>query len=356
MMRTISIAAALVALLLAGGCDSKFSLDTLADARGSYVVGDTSYIEIFPPFQGFDGPKDLLIGNDQLMYVADTRNNRIVMMNLAGTIIGQRPILQPMALGQDQRLDLLVSGVVVEASGDSIGAIFRLRLVAAAHDLAAAELDTVWKEPARPRRRFVGIGVLPDNQYLILRTGPDNSSFIDPDTRLLRFNAADEFITPVGDLRTRAGTGITDMNKPTSIGMFRNSRDFVLLQSSEGVAYGAIWMVYTSAPDFEGWLPKFDPALQDQRFIEFVRPNRFIMPTAVVIDGNRKDIFIADAAQDSIFKFDSKGAFRNESFGGFKTGGRLKNPTGMAFTDRTLYVADATANCIFRYRLSTEFQ
>jgi hypothetical protein len=342
-------------LLLSLGCSEKQSLDQIAGARNALAVGDTSYIEIVPPIEGFNEPMGILMGNDQLVYVADTKNDRIVQMNLAGQILGTRKIVRPYALTQDKRLDLLITGLCVEPSGDSVATIFRVKLVPVDHHIATAEIDTIWKETARPRRRFVGITALPDNQFLVVRQGPDLSSFVDPDTRLLRFGADSKFITPVGDLITSAGSGITDINQPTGIASFPNSKDFIILQSSAGVAYGAIQMVYQSSAEFEGWLPKYDPSRQDQRFIDFVRPNRFVLPQGVVIDGKRGDIFVVDAAQDSVFKFDSKGKFRSESFGISQTAGRMLRPSSVAFFDRTLYVLDSKTNRILRFRLSTDF-
>lgn len=344
----------MLAALLAG-CEERFPLSLLPDPGSSFVVGDTAYIEITPSFEGFNEPRALLIGNDQLLYVADTRNDRIVMMNLAGQVLAQRAVLRPLCIAQDFRLDLLVGGSVRTAAGDTVGAIFRIKMVAAQHSLATARMDTVWREPARPRRRFVGIGVLPDNQYLVARTGPDNSSFVDPDARVLWFNASDAFLTPLSDLVTRAGSGITDINFPTNITTFPNSRDFILTQRSEGIAYGALWMVYQQTPEFEGWQSRFDPARPEHRTVDFIRPNRFVEPIGIAVDGRRRDIFIVDAALDSVIKFDSRGRFRNESFGFVKSGGRLRRPSGIAFFDRTLYVSDVQTNQIYRFRLSTDF-
>ena len=320
-----------------------------------FTTGDTTYLEINPPFGGLNRPSALLIGNDDLMYVADVGNNRIVMMDLAGTMLGERRILNPTAIAQDLRLDLLVGGTLATSSGDTVGAIFRIHLVQVSHEIGAAKIDTIWKEDAHTQRRFVGIAVMPDNQYLIARTGPDNTSFIDPDTRIMRFSDQDHFITPVTDLATGTGTGITYINRLTGLRAFPNSHDFIVLQSNEGIAFGAIWMVYQQSSDFEGWLPKFDPSNVVQAAVDFVRPNRFVYPTGVAMDNTRLDVFIADAAQDSVFKFNSKGAFRHESFGNFATGGRMLRPTGLAFFDKTLYISDAQANCIFRFKLSSDF-
>lgn len=338
------------------GCEDRFPLSSLPDPLAGLSVGDTTYLEVTPPFEGFNEPGGIFIGPDQLLYVADTKNNRIVMMNTAGHILGVRTVLRPTAVAQDLRLDLLVAGLVLEGGKDSVGAVFKIRLVPSQHNLSNAKIDTIWKEQARPNRRFVGLGVMPDNKFFAVRSGPDNSSFVDPDARVLMFNANSTFQTPLGDLVTRAGSGITDINQPTGLAMFPNSRDFIVIQHSVGVAYGAIWMTYQQSSDFEGWIPRFDPSKPEQKSIDFIRPNRFVQASAVVVDERRRDIFIADAALDSVFKFDSRGRFKSESFGFHRTNGRMIRPTGLAFFDKTLYVADAGTNRIFRFRLSTEFQ
>jgi hypothetical protein len=280
------------------------------------------------------------------------------MLNRAGVFLSARPMLHPISISQDSRLDLLVGGDIVAANGDTIGAIFRIRLVSAspdsAHRLDRARIDTVWRELAHPPRRFPGIAVLNDNSYLAVRTGPDNSSFIDPDARVLQFDANDNFITPLPGLVSGTGTGIANINRPTAIAAFPSSKDFVLTQSSEGVAYGALWMVYQSTSDFQGWLPRFDPAKLEDRAVDFIRPNRYLLPRAVAIDPSRRDIFVADAGLDSVFKYTSRGVLKQESFGLIRTQGRMRRPTGLAFFERILYVLDGDQGIILRYRLSTD--
>ena len=337
------------------GCDR--TVPSLSDFDRSIPtdsVGTVKYLELVPPISGFNAPQGLLFGYDQLLYVADTRNNRIVQMDLSGQILSTRTLAMPYAISQDKRLDILASGLVVSGQ-DSIGALFRYRLVEANHDISLAPVETLWTEVAHPKRRFTGIAALPDNEFLVARQGPDNSSFVDPDGRLLRFAANNAFITPIVDLVTQTGTGIRDINQPTGIGLFSNSKSFIILQNSTGMAYGAIWMVYISTSDFVGWQPKFDPAQQEQRSIDFIRPNRFVLPQGVAVDGRRGDIFIADAALDSVFKFDSKGAFKAESFGLSKSGGHMQHPTAVAFFNKTLYVLDAATNQILLFKLSTDF-
>ena len=343
-------------VLLEIGCDSPMDLGTLPQQPTSII--DTAYVAIDPPFGGFTQPEGMLLGRDQLLYVADTRANRIVMLNRAGGVLSTRTMLHPVSLSQDTRLDLLVGGELVADNGDTVGAIFRLHLVSAsadsAHRLDKAPVDTVWRELAHPRRRFPGIAVLSDNSYLAVRNGSDNTSFIDPDARVLQFSASNVFITPLPAFVTGIGTGIVNINHPTAIAAFPGSMDFVLTQASDGVAYGALWVVYQSNSDFQGWVSRFDPARLDDRLVDFIRPNRYTYATAVAVDASRRDIFVADAALDSVFKFNSRGVLRSESFGLQRSGGMMRRPSGLAFFEKILYVLDRDQGMVLRFRLSTD--
>jgi hypothetical protein len=217
-----------------------------------------------------------------------------------------------------------------------------------------SRIDTVWRELAKPARRFPGLAVFYDNTYIAARSGPDNSSFIDPDGRVLLFDAQDHFITPVPALTTGSGSGIVYIYFPTGLAVFPGVKDFILVQSSQGVSYGAVWLQYQVSGDFVGWVPKYDPANPDQRGVDFIRPNRFMLPHGVAIDNVRRDVFIADAALDSVFKFNSRGAFKQESFGFSRSGGAMKQPVGVAYFATVLYVLDTSTGQILRYRLSAD--
>lgn len=346
----------LVGTLGTAGCEQKFDLSLLPSQE--LVIQDTSYVQVYPSFGGFTGPRAIMIGNDQLLYVADSAANLVVMINRAGQILSARTMLHPISLAQDSRLDLLVGGELVMQSGDTAGALIRVHLVSAnpdlAHRLDVARLDTVWVERAQPHRRFPGIAVLPDNSYLVTRTGPDNSSFIDPDGRVMLFSRKDEYITPVPGFATRSGTGISNINKPLGIASFPRVKDFVVTQSSEGIAYGAIWMHYEQSAEVDGWIPKFDPAVPEERAVDFIRPYRYLYPAAVAIDPIRLDVFVADATLDSVFKFNSRGRFKSETFGKFRTGNAMVRPVGLAYFERVLYVLDGDRGVILRFRLTTD--
>lgn len=374
------------------GCEEKFNLLDLPDPGQPVVIGDTNYIEIVPPWGGFVDPKGIIVGNDQLIYVADYGNNEVVMMNAAGVKLGSRTVLRPVAIAQNNKLDLYIAGeAVVPNQTNPIGAIYKINLVRFDttylsrvdtviiggdttfiptyrdtsffyyHDIQNARMRIVWQEPARPRRRFTGIGVFPDNEYLVTRVGDDNSSFVDPDSRVLLFNKNDILVGPVGDLATRptGGTAITDINQLTGITTFPASRDFIVTQSIEGVAFGAIWMVYRKTADFDGWVPRYDPTNPEQRGVDIILRYRFQKAVAAAVDRRRRDIFILDAQLDSVSKFDRNGNFKPESFGRAKSKSgelpSLNNPQGIAFSnDCTLYIADSGNKLVRRFRLSTQ--
>lgn len=361
MMRNLLtvMAVSVLLLVIAGGCQDKPPLlEPLPDP-----AFDTAYVQLTPPFTGFTEPQDILLGNDQLLYVADTYgegSGRIVMMNRAGQVLSARQMLRPISIAQDSRLDLLVGGQIIAPNGDSVGAVFRIHLVNAQHHLEQATIDTVWRELSRPARRFPGITVFGDNSYLVVRDGPDNSSFVDPDALVLQFDRNDRFITPVASLTTRSGSGITDIFRPTAIASFTGLKDFVLTQlqvvnEQTVVSYAVLWMTYQNTPEFEGWLPRFDPARTEDRGRDFIRPNRYVRPEAVAIDRTRRDIFVADAALDSIFKYNSRGSLKAESFGFHRTGGTMRRPTGLAHFERILYVLDGELGHVLRFRLTTDF-
>ncbi|HLP15693.1 MAG TPA: hypothetical protein VK470_05510 [Bacteroidota bacterium] len=354
----------LLAALAIIGCQERYDIKSLPLATDLPVVGDTTYIQK-GIWTGFNHPRTIIYGTDQLLYVCDTDSNRIVMLNQAGQILSVRSgILHPMSIAQDARLDLLVGAETLErTTGDTIGVVLRIKLVDADHQLGRARIDTIWKEPARPRRRFVGIGAIQNDEYLVLRDGPDNTSIVDPDSRVLRFryvhvNAEarkDSFITPLGDLQSGIGGAITYINRPTGLATFPGSSDFILVQQTDGIQYSVVWMAYSKTSDFEGWIPKYDPALPEQRGTDIITPNRFSNARGVGIDRLKRDIFIVDAEQDSVVKFNSRGRFKVESFGARTPGITLKSPQGAAVAENTLYICDTGNNRIVLYRLSTDF-
>ncbi|MCX6136002.1 MAG: hypothetical protein NTV54_00695 [Ignavibacteriales bacterium] len=361
-IRTTYFFAVTAALLLAA-CEAKFDLSDLPAPDSGGKPNDTTYV-VKGIWSGFNNPRAILYGQDQLFYIADMGNNQIILLNRAGNILSRSGfILHPMSLAQDSRLDLLIGAETIEpTTKDTIGIILRMKLVAANHHLDEAVIDTVWTEPARPHRRFVGIGVAPKDEFLVARDGPDNWSAINPDAAVMRFkhtkidstHYVDRFITTLSELQSGPGNySQTGLNHPTGIATFPDKADFVVTQTRDSIAYCAIWMTYTLSADVDGWALKFNAV--SNAGVDFIRSEMIQSASGVTVDKSRGDIFVINAMQDSVIKFNSRGKFKSESFGGRTPGISLRRPCGAAVAEKTLYIVDSGNNRIVLFRLSTDY-
>lgn len=389
------ISAILICWIFIAGCEQPFDQGSLPNSMSHVVIGDTNYVELYPAWTGFQSPRAVVVGLDQLVYVADYGANEIIMLNEGGQVLKRRSILHPVSIAQDYKLNLLVGAEEIAPNGvDTIGVIYRISLVRfdttyfagdsirytafgndtipiyrdtsyfAYHNLDTAHMHVVWEEAAHPARRFPGIGVLPGNAYMAARYGPDNSSFIDPDTRVLEFTEGDTMYSPEPDLTTRAsgGTSITDIRTLTGYMVVPGTRDFVITQRTEPtdfVAYGVTWMQYVVQVNFQGYLPRFDPSNPGQENLDFVRPYRFRRASATAYDSKGRNLFVVDADLDSVFVFSSIGQLRPTSFGYWETKTTVtpgfQNPSGIAYSSNlVLYIADTGNKMIRLFKLSTQ--
>ena len=347
----------LIAIVCISGCEKKFDFSTLPKDE-SVAVNETTYVEISPTFSGFNQISSILIGGDQLLYVTDYGANKIYQLDIAGRKLGETSLLHPLSIAQDSRLDLLVCGETI-IEQDTIGAIFRIHLAKFGlrlSDVPSESIVVVWKERSSPKRRFSGIISISENDYIAARIGPNNTSPIDPDARLLWFRKSDTQIRTISELFTGVGSGITFLNKPTGLIGFPSSKNFIVTQTSEGVNYGAIFMRFIKTTESSDWQPGYDPSIPQQR-VDFVSPNQFTKATGGTIDPNRGEVFILNAGADSnsyaVFKFDNRGRFKNESIHPYAVSPPLLSPIAAGFSNRVLFIA--SPNRITRYKLSIDF-
>lgn len=350
---------------IAGGCGEQFDLDQLPVATAKGAVGDTVYVLQSPVWVGFNKPQDVHIGYDFLLYVADTDNGRIVMMDLAGNVLGySQPIRHPVAITQDHRFNLIIAcefDTVVGGQLLTLGAIAKLRLLDVHHNIAAAPVEIVYHEPVnKPARRYTGVAALYDNSYYATRMGPDNTSPVDPDQGVIHFGKNDvpypRDLIDLSPVLKIGGTGLTVLDSPSGITTFNDRRyltDFILTQIGSQSLYKVQWLTFKPGSDFSipSWESRFSQITDAGKTI--VTDNFFSQPEDVTLD-ERGNIYVIDAGLDSLVKMNSQGQILRESFGPFKSGRSLNHPMGVAYFDRTLYIADTGNNRILRYRLSTD--
>ncbi len=339
-------------------CVDKFVAPDNSPTDGDQVIGDTLYIQQSPVWTGFNRPQDIIIGKETFIYVADTDNDRIVMMNVAGHFLGTRTIKKPVALAQDFQLNLIICAqfdTLIGGSTITYNAVFKLDMVASQHDIETAPITRLLPKTDfdfnRPDREYTGAAVFFDNSFFIARRGPNNATLIDPDNSILVFRKKElpdgsKIDTLIGrvPLFEPLGTGLMSANMISSLTSFSgNNYDMILTLIGEN-SFKTQVLDFVQTEDFTGYQNRYSPFITDIMTVA-----KFEQPEGTTLD-IYNNIFVADAAKDSIFKFNSFGD-EMESFGGPEV---FNSPHAVAFYNKTLYVADTDNNRILRFVLSTD--
>lgn len=345
-------------------CDSnKLDISEIINSQSGQnagKIGDTVYIKQNPDWKGFNRPMDIIIGHEPFVYVADTYNDRIVMMNLNGDVLGMKAIPHPVALAQDFQDNLIVCAsfdTTLQGSTQTVSAVYKINLYASGHNIASAPVARLlptandFRFPDEVKRReYTGSCVFYDNSFYVSRKGPENTRLDDPDNCILIFQKTlsgevkkDTLIGPV-PMITPEGTGLLSANKISSITSFsRRNFDCVVTLTGEN-SFKTQWLQYVSTNTYTGYVSKLQPDNAKMMSI-----NRFMQPEDAAVD-NSGNIFVADAAKDSVFKFNAYGE-ELQSFGGPNV---FKHPYAVAVYNKVVYVADTDNNRILRFVLSTD--
>ncbi len=348
-------------ILILFGCTDKFDVSQLGASSGkANIAGDTLYVQTGKAWTGFNNPQDIIIGREPFVYVADTYNDRIVMLNLNGDVQGIREIKKPVALAQDYKLNLIVCGeidTVVNGQTQTFGAVYKLNMVAAEHQINNAPITKLLPRTSDlkyPDRRYTAVTVFFNNMFYIARTGTANTSFVDPDNSILQFipkklyggGEGDTLIGRVPNIDPLS-SGLVSANGISSLTSFnRKNIDFIETLTGNN-SLKAQWLTYVVTPVSADYVARLTPSDGGA----FMTPNKFTQPEGSCID-DAGNIFIADAAKDSIYKFTPLGD-ELQSFGGPDV---FNKPYSVAFFDNVLYVADSGNNRILRFKLSTDLR
>ncbi|MDZ4711110.1 MAG: hypothetical protein SGI89_02150 [bacterium] len=343
-------------------CADKTGLDQfpITSGGGNPVVSETTYVQQSPIWyqygeNSFNQPSAVLIGREPLVYVSDTKNNRLVQLDLSGLFIGSIAIKNPTVIAQDYNFDILVVGdSVLNITNDTISVLYRIKLVEAGGILSNAVLIPLigsdYTTPLSSRkRRFTGVGVFSDNSYILTRIGPDNTSALDPDNALLKITGrnAVSLVTVLTGFQP-SGNGVYSIDKLSGITTFNNElTDFILLRKTTDFGFKVEWFLYNNLKG------TYDPKFIPQDNVDILNL-QLGTPAGITVDQN-KNVFVVDNSRDSLYKFTNAGKFKKESFGGTGTGdNQLNGPRGVSFFNQVLYIADTGNNRIVRYKLSTD--
>ena len=361
-------------LLLSGfllGCnEDKFPVSSLYSpgdtVRVKQNINDTVYVQQNPDWTGFNRPQAVIVGYEPFVYVADTYNDRIVMLDIAGRPIGySQYIKHPVALAQDNTLHLLVCAefdtlLPGGTTQTTFGAIYRLNLPAANHNIASIVPKRVFYEPGDSTRRYTAVATLYDNRYYIGRTGPKNTAtMFDRDNAIILFGSDDAILSPVTASFQPDGTFVLSIHRVTALATMPTGKSvefaFAQVQAAEVVPLLKVqWIRLITEGQTVNYASKFLPSTDGD--IGLLQINKFDKPSGLVFDPSG-NLYVVDAGTDSLYRFNSRGVERY-SFGGQNDpyGRRFDEPSGIAYYDKTLFIADRGNNRICRYKLSIDMK
>ena len=277
------------------------------------VIGDTLFL-LQTPIWGpnpsrpmfdyqFNQPGDVYVGHEPLVYIADTGNDKIWMLDTFGNVKGiLEGIPNPVDMVQDPRLRLYI---VNETS-----TIYYVDLFKERHVLQGAEIQTIYG-PEQINHdcelspndcwEFVGVTVYKnrngEDELYIASRGPDQKNNMIHQFSL-DTSRAEPYKGPLPFVS--GGFGFFGVTEPTGITNIRGTDiDFVFTQRGPNT-FKVQWIAQgrgeTSA--FEAFL---DPRLGLDLF-----QVRFREPEDASVDEDN-NLYVVDAAADSMYKFSTSG-------------------------------------------------
>ncbi|MBI3142910.1 MAG: hypothetical protein HYZ16_08790 [Bacteroidetes bacterium] len=356
------------------------------------------YVPVLPVWEGFDAPMDIYAGYDEMVYVVDKQG--VHVLDQTGTRHRSIQIPGAMEVVQDRRLHTYVIGKAPQTVNGEVrlfSAIYRLSNTAGAGDVAF--LDTLIHPYADVSRRntsirkedeeveFTGVAPMSDNTIYVSRSGPRNdvNAAYRPDNAVLIFDRegvntsyARGLSPVVSSIKSAINISAiaTEVAPPQELYGMSELLNFVICQKPGNgyqPEYGALYITVNFNPE-SGYTYDATPGLTEfdrdksSRFL--YQTWRFPSPEDVCIAPDRRHIFIVDSELDSLFQFSITGeegivppaSFKDRrnaivSFGGDGDGPfQFRNPSGVCYLRKVLFVADKGNGRILRYKLNTDLE
>jgi hypothetical protein len=366
--------------------------------KPDYSLKSVEYVPVYPDFGSGIVPVSLCMGYDELLYAVDSAR-AIISYDAAGRELGrfnlpgvefviQNRSLDLYALG---RMDTLYNNVVfnvpviykISQKQNSESGVF-LNLSSAGmvkklvYPFCINEPQKLNNKANLEATRLNALGFMDDNSYYITSSGPQESAgeaSITKRNSILTFSANDFFQGGYSEgepTRYLVPFGLTTLVQPPQRARMESKKDFIYTSLTPDLAISVRYMEVQVTIDglFTNFKPLPQPASStaDGYLYETFR---FKKPSSVLYAGtSQKYIFVADAMKDSVFIFQENGyegtnpppqytnrKLINVSFGGSGSGpGQFSRPSGLAWSNRVLYVADAGNRRISRYKLTSDYE
>ena len=374
-MKLFFIISLLLIVLLESCAHEEFPMPTIPPAEEQFPsYKNPEYIQINPILDAANGynfnhPADIYFGVDNFLYIADTDNNRIVMMDIGGAIQGySQQIDHPVAITQNDSLQLLIV--------NNTNAVFKIDLYEYQHNIGSAPVQIVFEEESRPTRQFTGITVHNGFEYYVtvIDTGSGRNESYIYDFR------ADHWLKGPLPLEVN-GSGLFSAMLPTGIVSRREEHLDISARAEDTPAF-----LFTQT----GFIPQFQLQnyykVQDVTTVKFegddiLVPNvsligtdiynfeKYYNPEDITLDrsgfvfvvecGPKRSEIDDSSYKPGFYRFSPTGK-QLQSVLAFGSGNdEFFNPKGIAVSpiaeiDQVVYVADTGNNRIMRFILSTD--
>jgi DNA-binding beta-propeller fold protein YncE len=354
----------LILLFIFSACGKRIKLPTNIPQPGA------GYVPLTPAWTEaggipFNHPQDVHVGFDGFIYIADTGNDRIVKLDQAGNFIAQyEGAKSPRSVSQDQLLRLLATGgntifikLKDKETFDSLYSgldIYDSTMVIRPDTL----IDTVI---IPPDTIIIDTTIeLIDTTYLV-DTVPTNYEAIAPDPRptpgysmyfvcdyfrdeISRFIFLEPKELSYMGVAIPPGYELSKTKGPTGLFTYLSEDKFRFL-FCQALYYFSVQLL--DGDNFTPLIPRTDSSeIYWQGSIGLAED---------AVEDEFKNIFVVDSNKNQVHKF-SRNGVHILSFGNEGPGEKeFKNPTGIAYANKIVYVADTGNNRILRFMLSTDF-
>ncbi len=378
------------------------------------------YAPVLPVWGDFDAPTDIHVGFDTFVYVTDANGlhlldradltpRKTIELSGAEAVVQDRLLNVYVAA----RIDTIIESISPTISWN-LPAIFKIKNMNGSGDVTFvdtlifpfddASLSTSAAQNARLNKnsannyekvKITGLAVLADNNIYATRTGPLNSSqqIAAPDNTVLEFSrrivggetiekmvnvrqiVALNPVTP--SLKSAIGLGsITTFVAPPQRDQLTSDRSFIITQTDQSadIDFRVLWIKAELTTDGLVYLQNSSLLAQDTSKASgfLYEPEKFSSPSDVAFSGDDDAfIFVVDELQNMFYQFQSSGLEGVNppagvdqsgkkvivSFGGLGAGPKQFNqPSGVAYYNKVVYVADKGNNRILRFKLTSDFE
>lgn len=378
------------------------------------------YAPVIPFWGGFDAPTDVHVGFDEFVYVTDSEGIHLldradlsprITIPLRGAVsVTQDRLLNVYVAA---RIDTTIDSIDPSITWD-LPAVFKIKNMNGAGPIQFvdtlifpfddASLSTSAAQNSRLNRnsnlnyeqvKITGMTILGDNSLYVTRSGPfiETNQVAAPDNTVLEFQrirvngVATNKMRNIRQIRTlspdipslRSAVGVSSISSfvsPPQRDSFTDNRSFIIAQTDQtkNIPFRVLWI--NAVVTVDGIVFQQNSSLLSQDTTQadgfLYEPNKFVSPEDIAFGGDDDGyIFIIDSELNKLFQFQQNGqegvpppaGVQDQSkqilvsFGGFGADAKqFNNPSGVAYFDRVVYVADTGNNRISRYKLTSDFE